>query len=551
MTDRHSDASVAHLPIYKTAPLGLVTDQARVLLEQVPDRVLVIDGDNAVTVREIWDEACILVQAFRDRGLKPGDVVAMQLPNWSEVMSIYLAISMAGLILNPILPILRDSEVKFMLRDSRSKLFFIPAEFRGYDFAEMTRRIRVDLPDLADVVVLRGDVREGETAWTDILGKGTAATEFEAIDPDSVKIVMYTSGTTGRPKGVLHSQRSLRAEVESYVSYWNMDERDVVFMASPVSHITGCLGACELPWAIGGPVVLQDKWSANEAVDLFIRHGVTYTAASTPFLAELLAAAQARDEHLPAFRRFTCGGMAIPPQLIRDAHNWFPNAVVGRCFGMSEVPSITLAIAERDDIDNGADTDGRLAPGVEVRIVDAQTGVPCPLGEEGEIVVKAPEQFVGYLRAEDNADAYDENGFFRTGDIGVLTQDQCLIITGRKKDLIIRGGENLSAKEIEDALLEHAAIADVAVVAFPHERLGEGVGCFVVLKPGATLTQPAMADFLVGTGLAKQKIPERLEFIDALPRNFQGKVQKNVLRDLMKVPGGTGTGQAAPATTAV
>jgi acyl-CoA synthetase (AMP-forming)/AMP-acid ligase II len=430
-----------------------------------------------------------------------------------------------------------------MLRDSRSKLFFIPATFRGYDFSDMVRRIRPDLPDLASVIVLRGEAREGELAWADVLRKGRPATAFDTIDPDAVKIVMYTSGTTGRPKGVLHSHRSLRSEVESYVSFWTMDEHDVVFMASPVSHITGCLAACELPGAIGAPVVLQDKWSAAEAVELFLRHGCTYTAASTPFLAELLEAAKAQGEHLPDFRRFTCGGMAIPPQLIRDAHDWFPNAVVGRCFGMSEVPSITLAIADRSDIDNGADTDGRLAPGVEVRIVDPQTGAPCAPGAEGEIVVKAPEQFVGYLRKEDNADAYDDNGFFRTGDIGVLTDDQCLIITGRKKDLIIRGGENLSAKEIEDALMEHPAIADVAVVAFPHDRLGEGVGCFVVLQAGAALDQPTMARFLVDAGLAKQKIPERLEFIDALPRNFQGKVQKNELRERMKMP------SATPATT--
>jgi non-ribosomal peptide synthetase component E (peptide arylation enzyme) len=226
--------------------------------------------------------------------------------------------------------------------------------------------------------------------------------------------------------------------------------------------------------------------------------------------------------------------MAVPPQLIRDAHDWFPNAVVGRCFGMSEVPSITLAIATRDDIDNGADTDGRVPPEIDIRIVDPQSGAPCGAGQEGEILVKAPEQFVGYLRAEDNDDAYDEDGFFRTGDIGVLTDQNCLVVTGRKKDLIIRGGENLSAKEIEDALLAHPSVADVSIVAFPHARMGEGVGSFVVLKPGATLDRQQMAAFLVDAGLAKQKIPERLEFIDALPRNVQGKVQKNQLRDRMK-----------------
>lgn len=522
-----------HLPIYVTAPNGTLADQARVIVERHPDRIMVIEGERQLTARDVWREASALVQAFRERGLRPGDVVAMQLPNWAEASVIYLATSMMGLVLNPVLPILRDSEVKFVLKDSRSKLLFIPADFRAFDYHAMTDRIRADLPDLETVIVLRGAAGE-DLAWNDVVrGEGDAVL-LDPVDPDAVKIVMYTSGTTGSPKGVLHTHATLRAEVESYVDFWTMDDNDAVFMASPISHIAGCVCGCELPWALGAAVVLQDKWAPDEAVDLIVEHGATFTAGTTPFLVELLKAAKAKDEHLPHFRRFSCGGMAVPPQLVRDAHAWFTNTVVGRVYGMSEIPTISLSIATRDDIDNGADTDGQIPPQVDVRIIDLQSGEVLDIGQDGEIVVKAPECFIGYLRPSDNVDAFDAEGYFRTGDIGRITDQNCLVITGRKKDLIIRGGENISAKEIEDALLDHPAIADAAIVAFPHPRMGEGVGAFVVLQDGATIDQAELARFLTEAGLAKQKIPERLAIIDALPRNIQGKVQKNLLRERMK-----------------
>jgi acyl-CoA synthetase (AMP-forming)/AMP-acid ligase II len=533
LTSQSPGGGASHLPVHASGANGTLVDEARLLLEQSPDKTMVIEGDRTMTVRQVWDEAEAIVRFFQAKGLRQGDVIAMQLPNWAEAFSVYLAASMLGLVLNPILPILRDNEVRFILKDSRSRLIFIPSAFRGFAYHEMLKRVRADLPELDAVVVLRGDAGD-DVAWTDVVGDIGAAPELEPIDPHSVKIVMYTSGTTGRPKGVLHTHATLRAEIESYVDFWNMREDDVVFMASPISHIGGCVCGCELPWALGAPVVLQDKWAADEAVDLIAAHNATFTTGSTPFLVELLKAAKAKDEHLPNFRRFTCGGMAVPPQLIRDAHAWFTNTVVGRAYGMSEVPTISLSIATRDDIDNGADTDGRIPPDVQVRLVDLVTGEPIGVGQEGEILVKAREQFVGYLRAEDNEGAYDADGFFRTGDIGILTDQNCLAITGRKKDLIIRGGENISAREIEDILITHPALADVAIAAFPHPRMGEGVGCFVVLKDGASFDQPQMVAFLLEAALAKQKIPERLEFIDALPRNDQGKVQKNLLREKMK-----------------
>jgi cyclohexanecarboxylate-CoA ligase len=514
---------------------------ARGMFRSNPERVLVVEGDVKFTVGQIWEQSNALAAAMIQRGLGPGDVVAMQLPNWAETMAIYLAASLTGIVLIPVLPILRESEVRFMLRDSGCRLLFVSGIFRNFDYVEMIESVAGELPDLETVVVLRSDPGNF-IAWSDFIMAEQAQLRLPEVSADSVKIVMYTSGTTGRPKGVMHTHNTLQAEIKSYIDYWKLTDRDVIFMASPVSHITGALMAFELPWAIGAPVILQEKWNPHAAVDLFLEHGVTFTTSSAPFLQELLEAAQGRDEHLPTFKRFVCGGMAVAPNLVREAHAWFPNAVIGRCFGLTEVPSITLAIATRDQIDLGADTDGVLTPGVEIHVSDSISGALLKQGEEGEIAVKAPEQFVGYLRPEDNEQAFDADGFFLTGDIGVVGIDNTLTITGRKKDLIIRGGENISAREIEDVLICHPAITDVAVVAMPHERLGEGVACFLIVETGCSIDQQEISKYLIAAGLARQKIPERIELVDALPRNFQGKVLKNILRErLQKIPAQSGS----------
>jgi cyclohexanecarboxylate-CoA ligase len=511
-----------------------IVDLIRDVVNSTPRKEIVIEGNTRLTAADIFAQSLQLASSFIASGLKPGDVIAMQVPNWAETMIVYLAASMTGLILNPILPILRDAEVKFMLADSRSKLIFIPKQFRDFDYLAMMRRLAPELPDLQKIVVMRGTA-DAEEAWQDYAAGTGAVPNLPVVDPNAVKIIMYTSGTTGRPKGVMHTHNTLQAEILSYRTHWGVTGSDVIFMASPVSHVTGCLFAFEMPFAVGASVVLQEKWNPREAVDLFREHAVTITSSSTPFLRELLAECQARDEHLPRFRRFVCGGMAVPPQLVRDAQQWFSTCVIGRCFGLSELPSITISIVDRSQSVLGAETDGIVDPAVTVRIVDPQSGAPSPVGTDGEIIADAPELFVGYHSAEDNENAFDENGLFLTGDIGRLTEDNCLVITGRKKDLIIRGGENLSAVEIELALSQHPSVADVAVVAMPHARLGEGVACYIVLVPGTRITQEQISQFLGAAGMARQKIPERVELIDALPRNTQGKVLKRELRERIRI----------------
>lgn len=275
----------------------------------------------------------------------------------------------------------------------------------------------------------------------------------------------------------------------------------------------------------------MERWDARLAIDLIERHKVTATCSATPFLQELAEAARAAGRQLPDFRLFACGGAPVAPEIVRSATKAFAHCKIVRVYGSTETPTITLGDMSRDDAVS-AQTEGFVV-GYDVRLV-AQDGREVATGEEGEILARGPETMLGYLHEEDNWDAFDEDGYFRSGDLGRFDADGALTITGRKKDLIIRGGENLSAKEIEDVLHEHPGIGEAAVIAMPHPRLGEGVCAYVVLRPGWQLTLRELADFVDQRGLAKQKLPERLEVIEEMPRTATGKIQKSVLRDAIR-----------------
>lgn len=505
-----------------------VADHAAERLTRTPDQIVAIEGERSFTLRDIHAAASRLARALVRRGLVPGDTISFQLPNWHESIVISLAAAMAGLVINPITPIYRDAEVGFMLADSRSKLIFVPAGFRGYDFPAMMRRVLPGLATPVEVVVLRGDAAEF-TNWESLMPDGGGDAALPGADPDAVKLVMYTSGTTGRAKGVLHSHNSLQAENRMRQAHLGVGPGDILFNPSPVTHITGMLYALCLPFTLGVTTVLMDVWDATTAIDLMRRHQATGMVASTIFLQELLAAGQAQDEHLPALRFFLCGGAQVRPELIRDAAAHFTNCVFSRIYGSTEVPVICAGVNDRADTDLGAETDGQIF-GTEARIVDPASGAPLPLGEDGEIVARGPQMFLGYTREEDNQGAFDADGYFRMGDLGRIVHDDFIVVTGRKKDLIIRGGENISPKEVEDLLLGHPAIADIAIVAMPSARTGEMACAFVIPRDGAGIDLAEIARFLIAAGLAKQKIPEHLELVADLPRTAIGKVRKDVLR---------------------
>ncbi|CCA92240.1 AMP-binding protein [Novosphingobium sp. PP1Y] len=500
-----------------------IAQQAAALAEAEPDFVALLDGDVSMTRAEAVAEAEALSAAMHARGLRPGDVIAFQVPNWREAMVINLAAAMSGLVINPIVPIYRDHEVSIMLGDCGARAFFVASSFRKYDFAEMARRIKGSLPELQHIFTVRG---EGTDDYASLVEEGRALRFARPqVDPLGVKMVLYTSGTTGRPKGVLHSHVSIARILRESAAYWGLVEGEATLMPSPVTHVSGYANGLEAPFICGTRTVLMEAWNAQEALALIDRHQLVGTVAATPFLVELAAAARASGDRLPSFRFFACGGAAVPNDLIPAANAAFANCRAFRVFGASEVPLVTFGWPNVESL--AATTDGAIVD-YEVRIVDHEDK-DLPDGSEGEILARGPAMMLGYADETQTREAITTDGFFRTGDLGVRSDEGAITITGRKKDLIIRGGENISAKEIEDVLHGHAHVREAAVVAMPHDRLGEGV-CAYVIAEGAVPTPDDLIAHVLASGLAKQKIPERFEFREDFPRTASGKVRKDILR---------------------
>lgn len=501
-----------------------IADCAIELAAEEPGFVAFVEGEALLTREALVNEAEALAAALHGRGLRSGDVISFQLPNWREAAVVNLAAALSGLVVNPVLPIDRDHEVSFMLGDCKARAFFVAARFRNYDFAAMAARIRPALPELVHVFTVRGD---GEDDYAALIEEGRGR-DFARpkVDPLGVKMVLYTSGTTGRPKGVLHSHVTLQRIIRMSAAYWGIRAGEATLMPSPVTHVSGYANGLELPLIGGTQTILMESWDARVALDLIDRHGLIGTVAATPFLVELAAAARESGKRLPSFRFFACGGAAVPAELIPAAVAAFENCRAFRVFGSSEVPLVTFGWWGDEQL--AAATDGEVVD-YAVRIVDDNDSV-LPIGTEGEILARGPGMLLGYADQAQTAEAITSDGYFRTGDLGVLSPEGALTITGRKKDLIIRGGENISAKEIEDVLHVHPAVGEASVVAMPHPRLGEGVCAYIILKDGAP-TAAELAAHVAASGLARQKIPERFEFLDDFPRTASGKVRKDLLRE--------------------
>jgi acyl-CoA synthetase (AMP-forming)/AMP-acid ligase II len=498
-----------------------------------PDRVAVFLEDQPdATYGALAEEALRLIAAFRELGLEAGDVVSFQLPNWREAVPIDIAAAALGLATNPIVPIYRGAELAYILKDARSRAFFIPERFRSINYVEMVLALPDELPDLAQIVTVRSERQHAGTLQYESLVdcEPAALDSLPAVDPNWPKCRLYTSGTTGFPKAVLHSHNTLNYIQQRSIRHNGMSADDVMVMPSPVTHITGYSSGINLPFMSPGRSALMERWDADAAIDYINRVGGTMTVGATPFLQELLDAAERRGDRLPTMRQFSCGGAGVPPQLVRRAYDLLDNCITMRVYGSTEVPLVSFGW--RDNPELAATTDGHLYA-FDVRILGDE-GCELPVGQDGEIAARGPGMLLGYANPEQNAEAHTADGFFLTGDIGRMTAEGAVLITDRKKDIIIRGGENLSAKEIEDALHHHPAIREAAVVAMPHERLGEGVCAIVIPVPGQVVTLEDVARFTDDRNLARQKTPEKLVLVDDLPRTPSGKVRKDILRRQIK-----------------
>ncbi len=502
-----------------------------------PDRVCIRDGRRALTYAEVLHEARGLAAGLWALGLRPGDVISFQLPNWIEAAVVDIAASLLGVIVNPIVPIYREFETSAIVRDCGAKVLIVTDTLRNFDHLGMALNIRATCPTLEHVVVVRPSSAGRPSAarhpevldYEALMRTDSSAMAWPTVRPDSVKFVLYTSGTTGAAKGVMHTHETIARVLRGCMEFWRIAPTDSILMPSPVTHITGYLWGLEAPFCWGSPTVLMERWNAEEAVDLIDRHGLAMTISATTFLQELLDAAARKGTRIPSLKAFACGGASVPPALIRRANSSLENCRAFRVYGATEVPLIGRGCVDPNDDATAADTDGIIVD-FEVRIADDR-GDQVPDGVEGEILARGPAQCVGYVDPVATRAAFDAEGFFHTGDLGYRSANGALVITGRKKDLIIRGGENISAKEIEDILIDHPGIREVAVVSMPHARLGEAV-CAFVIAAQAGLTLRDLACHLEKAGIARQKFPERLELVEDMPRTAAGKIKKDVLRGI-------------------
>lgn len=504
---------------------------------QHPDRLALVDRGNLWSYGALDREVDRWATALRNHGVRAGTVVSWQLPNWAEAVILHQATLRLGAVSNPIIPIYRHSEVSFILRQARSEVLFIPATFRGFDYPSMVRDIRDELPDLAAVVVV-GDAPSVDGVITLDAFLATAAPAPHraggeaADDANAIALLLYTSGTTSSPKGALHTHNTLDYENRSMIEFFGLSSSDVVFMPSPVTHITGVLYGLQLPFMLGGAVVLLDVWEPGAGLELIQRHECTFMVAATPFLHGLVHHPTRTPEATRTLRVFACGGADVPPELVRRAADEL-GCVVSRVYGSTEFPTATSSNIS-DPPDKRARTDGRAIGQAQLVVVDDQDR-PVPSGDTGHLLVRGPELFVGYLDEALNADAFTADGWFRTGDLAVVDDEGYVEITGRQKDIIIRGGENISAKEVEDRLFEHPKVADVAVVAVPDPVLVERACAVVVPEAGVNVDLDELTTWLrEHHRLAMQKLPEYLVLVDELPRTASGKVQKFKLRDRLR-----------------
>lgn len=513
-----------------------ITDFLDEAAAATPDKVAFVDTRRQVTYAELRAEVDRCALGLLGLGVRPGDVVSFQLPNWIEWVVVHYAASRIGAVSNPLIPIYREREVGFMMGLAESRVLVVPREFRGFDYPGMVAGLRDRLPALEHVLVVDAgeDLGPGCTAYDAILAApgDRDPAELAALrpDPNEVTLLIFTSGTTGEPKGVMHTHNTAIAANDPLPARLGITADSVIHMASTLAHLTGFLYGARLPVQNGATAVLQDVWDAEEFVRLVERHGITYTSAATPFLHDLVQAPNLDKHDLSSLVRFCCMGAPIPRAIVREARAKLPGLVVVGGWGQSEDALVTLGIPGDPD-DKVIDTDGYPWPGMRVRVVDAE-GVELPAGAEGRLQVTGPFLFVGYAhRLEMTRELFD-GPWFDTGDVARIDADGYLDIRGRTKDVIIRGGENIPVAYVENVIYEHPAVGDVALVGVPDPRLQERACACVVLKPDAGAFDFAeMQRHLAEKGVAKQYWPERLEVMASLPKTPSGKIQKFQLRE--------------------
>lgn len=486
-------------------------------------RELIVDRGRRLTGAHLRTHALRVASAVQAEGVRPGDTVFFQLPNWWETAALSWGILLAGAVASPLTPTLRHAEVTFVLEATGARLAVVPRTFRGFDHAAMLDEIGF-----------------GGTAWITRAGElDTILDDENSPEPRPVPVevsdpalVLWTSGTTAQPKGVVHTHQSLRHEADSLGAAHAFADADRQLLPMPMTHVAGYTYGVLMPVCLGVPAVLMDVWDAGDALRIVASERVSVMISTPVFVRSMIDHPHFASTDTTSIRLLSLGGAGVAPATVREGAATFggPGGCwCKRTYGSTEYPTLTTG-RFGDDAERQATTDGVIIGPAELRIVDPTRGVDVDDGQAGELWARGPEMFSGYLDPDLDDAAFAPDGWFRTGDLATFV-DGYLTIVDRLKDIVIRGGENISAAEVEHALLSHPAVADCAVVAVPDPVMGERACAFVIPRGEVPPTLAGLAAHVASQGLAPFKRPERLELRDALPRTPSGKVQKGPLRD--------------------
>lgn len=501
----------------------------------MPDKIAVVDNHGASYTYSALDQAAsCLANWMLAKGIESGDRIAFQLPGWCEFTVIYLACLKIGAVSVPLLPSWREAELVWVLNKCQAKMFFAPTLFKQTRPVDLILPLQNQLPQLQQIVgVDKLAPATSSLSLSQIIADNTSLTTAITTHGDELAAVLFTSGTEGLPKGVMLTHNNILASERAYCARLNLTWQDVFMMPAPLGHATGFLHGVTAPFLIGARSVLLDIFTPDACLALLEQQRCTCMLGATPFVYDLLNVLEKQPADLSALRFFLCGGTTIPKKVARECQQ--RGIKLLSVYGSTE--SSPHAVVNLDDpLSRFMHTDGYAAAGVEIKVVD-DARKTLPPGCEGEEASRGPNVFMGYFdEPELTARALDEEGWYYSGDLCRMDEAGYIKITGRKKDIIVRGGENISSREVEDILLQHPKIHDACVVAMSDERLGERSCAYVVLKaPHHSLSLEEVVAFFSRKRVAKYKYPEHIVVIEKLPRTTSGKIQKFLLRkDIMR-----------------
>lgn len=506
-------------------------DHFKGCIKLYPDKIAVADYQGKrLTYSQLDNLSSRLANSLYEMGVRTGQVVSVQLPNWSEFTVVFVALLRLGAVINPVLPNFKEKELEYVLNKCQSSILFIPNEFRGFDYTEMAMKIWPQCKDLKNVVVVGDNPSRDMISYDTLIDNGVLSKPRKNLvsNANDVVVILFTSGTESRPKGVMHTHNTVIFGEKALSRVLGLSDTDIILMPSTVAHATGCLHGVCLPIINGGQSVLLDIFTPEKALELIEREHCTFGMGATPFIHDMLGHEDFGRYDISSLRFFLCGGAPIPRKLVHDAFTaGFKLLAV---YGSTESPPHTVNRLD-DNPEKIFSSDGAPLPGIEVKIVDEGRNT-LDQGQEGEEASKGPNVCVGYLDEPDlTAKTFDNEGWYYGGDLCLLDSEGYLKVVGRKKDIIIRGGENISCREVEDLLYAHPDVEEAALVAMSDDRLGERACAYIVLRKEGKLTLIDIQKHLKANGVAKYKWPEGMVIVDKLPRTASGKVQKFVLRE--------------------